>query len=357
MADILINYGKNPYDMTYELLERAQIYKRIASAMSVFIKPNLVLAAKADGGATTHPEIVEGIIAYLQNYGINDITIAEGAWVGEGKSTSHAFDLCGYTALSKKYGVKILDTKRDTVIKRSVNGEKYSLCESIASCDYLINVPVLKAHCQTRLTCCMKNLKGCIPDSEKRRFHSMGLHRPIAELNAILKPDLHVIDSICGDLTFEEGGNPVQSDRILLGTDALLLDSYCAALIGLHPDEVGYLEYARKMGLGKYAYDTTVIEEMNAGKRPQHRLVASRMARRLSANIEENSACSACYAALIFALNNTRVPRDTKIKIGQGYRGKKCGGIGVGNCTAGCNRFVKGCPPTALDIIEMLESL
>lgn len=33
------------------------------------IKPNLVVAREASSGATTHPELVEGVIVYLQEKG------------------------------------------------------------------------------------------------------------------------------------------------------------------------------------------------------------------------------------------------------------------------------------------------
>ena len=58
------------------------------------------------------------------------------------------------------------------------------------------------------MTCALKNLKGCLPDREKRNFHSDGLMKPIAALGAFLKPALVIVDSICGDLNFEEGEIP-----------------------------------------------------------------------------------------------------------------------------------------------------
>ena len=45
----------------------------------------------------------------------------------------------------------------------------------------MINLPVLKGHCQTLITCALKNNKGLIPNAEKRRFHTLGAassHRP-----------------------------------------------------------------------------------------------------------------------------------------------------------------------------------
>lgn len=348
---IWITYGDAPARMSREIMEQAQVQKALRPDMHVVIKPNLVNASKAEEGATTHPEIVEGIIQFLQAQGIQRISIAEGAWVGE-KQT--AFACCGYEVLRARYGVTLLDTKRDACETRTVAGRSYEICKSVLDADYLINVPVLKGHCQTRLTCCMKNLKGCIPDREKRRYHTLGLSQPIADLNLLLKPDLHIVDSICGDLTFEEGGNPVQADRILLGTDALELDAYCAELIGYAPEEVGYL----RILMDQLGAPVPVIRELHPEHRPSHVPSASPVARRLAAYTEADSACSACYAALIFALDKV-APRGLKepIKIGQGFRGRRLDGYGVGSCTQGCRHHVPGCPPTAAAITQFLEAI
>lgn len=352
MPDIYISYGTDLPEITYEIMKAAGIADRLSPGMTVGIKPNLVVARPADGGATTHPEIVEGIIRYVQDAGVRSIVILEGSWVGD--STQRAFRECGYAALAERYGVTLIDTKRDRVVTRACRGLSLSLCESALKADYLINVPVLKGHCQTGMTCCLKNLKGCIPDSEKRKFHSMGLHRPIAALNTALRPALHIVDSVCGDLSFEEGGNPVEANRVLLGFDPVLLDSYGAQLMGYRPDDVDYLRIAREYGVGRYADSGTEIVELNAHNRPKARGLRNAAVKSFGQYIDADSACSACYAALIFALDKTGGARGERIKIGQGFKGKTGEGLGVGNCTAGCERYVKGCPPKASDIVEML---
>jgi uncharacterized protein (DUF362 family) len=75
------------------------------------------------------------------------------------------------------------------------NGQ-YRICRSILELDRLINIPVLKGHCQTAMTCALKNLKGCIPDSEKQRYHREGLFQAIADLNEILRSDLILVDAL-----------------------------------------------------------------------------------------------------------------------------------------------------------------
>lgn len=355
MADIYINYGTNLQEMTYELMREADIASKLRPDMKIGIKPNLVVSRPADEGATTHPEIVEGIIRYLKDAGVHDICILEGAWVGD--STEQAFRNCGYTRLAEKYNVRLIDTKRDNAVAKESKGLTIKVCECAVSVDYLINVPVLKGHCQTGVTCCLKNLKGCIPDSEKRRFHTLGLHKPIAALNAVLRPSLHIVDSVCGDLSFEEGGHPVTANRIMLGFDPVLLDSYGAHLIGYKPDDIGYLRMAKDYGLGKYFDEDTKIVELNTKNRPVVNNKHISAVSRLSKYIEEDSACSACYASLIYALDKVSLIKIEKIKIGQGFKGKKLNGLGVGQCTSGCDKFVKGCPPKASDIIEMLENI
>ena len=252
---IIVTYGNNIVKNTYDTLTASDIGAYLKSDYSVSIKPNLVVARPAYDGATTHPEVVEGIILFLKDFGVSKIKIIESSWVGD--STKRAYKNCGYEGLSREYNIPLIDLKSDSCTTLTYGKYSIDICSEALATDFLINVPVLKAHCQTRMTCCMKNLKGCIPDSEKRRFHSLGLHEPIAVLSKLIKTGYCVIDGICGDLSFEEGGTPVEANRIIAGRDPLLLDSYCAELIGYRPDEIEYLSYGKKIGVGEYYSETT----------------------------------------------------------------------------------------------------
>ena len=186
----------------------------------------------------------------------------------------------------------------------------------------------------------------------------MCLHRPIAALNTILKPQLHVVDCICGDPTFEEGDNPVQTDRIMLGTDPVLLDSYGATLLGYDPQKIEYLRLAASLGIGNFSDANAEICELQPEKRPKTNVKnQSQLVRRFAKHIDEQNACSACYAALICTLRQlgSNSAKVGAIKIGQAFRNQKCAGLGVGNCCNGCDHYVPGCPPTAAQILEMLR--
>ncbi|MCL2628921.1 MAG: DUF362 domain-containing protein [Oscillospiraceae bacterium] len=354
---IIITYAKDISKDTYETLVASDISTYLDASFSVSLKPNLVVPGPASNGAVTHPEVVDGVIRYLKDFGISRIKIIESSWVGD--STLRAFKYCGFEELSKKYNIALIDLKSDNYTTINHSGYDIKVCNEALSTDFLINIPVLKAHCQTRLTCCLKNLKGCIPDSEKRRFHTLGIHKPVAVLNAIIKTGYNVVDGICGDLTFEEGGNPVTSNRIIAGRDPLLVDSYCAELIGYNADDIDYLTYGKKIGVGQFYSKDTKIVELNAENKSAVSIRSANIGERYSSLISEDAACSACYSALTYALHRLagNVNTREKICIGQGFKGKSGTGIGIGTCTQGFDKCVPGCPPKAIDVLKALRTI
>lgn len=402
---ILKIHGTNYKEMTKQLLEQADLASMLPSKEKcIGIKPNLVSPSPAEYGATTHPEIVAGIIEYLQERDYRNIMITEGSWVGD--KTSESVEVCGYDALIEQYGVVFRDAQKEKGCEVDCGGLTLNLCECVREIDFLINVPVLKGHCQTKITCALKNVKGLIPNKEKRRFHAMGLHKPIAHLNKGIHQDFIVVDHICGDLDFEDGGNPVVRNCIMAACDPVLVDAYVCELLHYKVDEVPYVRLAEEIGVGcadlsdaeiyEWIPDTAFgvrerplevgiastisvagrkscmgSEAENAfgfaqkGQWIQVRvaddaLPLSRKVVELRDAVEEVESCSACYGYLIPALERLKEEGlldklDTKICIGQGYQGQT-GKIGIGRCTAGFEYNLKGCPPTDNQIYEFLRA-
>ena len=375
------------------------------------IKPNLVSPTPADFGATTHPEIIAGIIEYLKSQGFTDITILEGSWVGD--KTSESFEYCGYNDLARQYDVALFDTQKDSSFVADCSGLELNICSKLNDIDYLINVPVLKGHCQTRITCALKNMKGLIPNSEKRHFHSMGLHKPIAHLNTYIHQDFIVIDHICGDPDIEDGGNPLIRNCIMASVDPVLTDSYVCRILGYKVEDVRYIALASELGVGSSDLDSLQMITLPGGEdsvkyeemekeyadfneiSDAHRIVS------LNYAVEEVDSCSACYSYLMSALDRLRSEGklsyltdnlNIRFCIGQGYRNadtaadhthgnhthhssdasrdisshthhpegcsKDCiNYIGVGACTHSFEKNIPGCPPSEDTIYEYLVRL
>ena len=355
--EIWRSYGTDYKEMTKRLLVQSGLEEMLpGKTAKIAVKPNLVTPAPAKFGGTTHPEVVAGIIEFLQERGYGNIVIAEGSWVGD--KTAEAFDYCGYNSLAAEYGVELLDMQKQKGVSVDCGGMDMEICRCVKDWDFLINVPVLKGHCQTHITCALKNMKGLIPNTEKRRFHTMGLHKPIAHLNAGIHQDFIVIDHICGDLDFEEGGSPVVRNCVMTACDPVLVDAYVCSLLGYETGDVEYVGLADRLGIG--SSDLSDLRLITCEGEPFEDLPEHRHLD-VSYAVDEVDSCSACYGVLIPALDRLREEGlldrlPAQISIGQGHRGRN-GKIGVGNCTAKFDFCIKGCPPKEEDIYTALREL
>lgn len=202
-------------------------------------------------------------------------------------------------------------------------------------------------------------MKGLIPNREKRHFHAMGLHKPIAHLAVGIPQDFIVVDHICGDLDFEDGGNPVVRNCIMAARDPVLVDAHVCQLLHYTVDQVPYVGLAEKLGCGSADLSKAMIRTLGRAQN-QESLPMARKVVQVQDAVEEVESCSACYGYLIPALDKLKQEGlleklDTKICIGQGYKGKT-GLLGVGQCTCRFQYSVKGCPPTENQIYEALKA-
>ncbi len=356
--DIFLIHGTDYKEMTKRLLKRADLAGDIGDRnKKIGLKPNLCVSASPSNGATTHSELLAGTVEYLKENGFTDITIMEGSWVGD--STASAYRAAGYDKVCAKYNVPFVDLQKDSYHEYDAKGMKIKLCDRAHNVDYMINMPVLKGHCQTTITCALKNNKGVIPNSEKRRFHTLGLHKPIAHLNTIAKNDFILVDNICGDLDFEEGGNPVVMNRILGFKDPVLCDSFVCECMGYKTDDVAYIRLAEELGVGSSDLTNANIVSINEPVSTPGNIHMTRRVESLARYAAPKDACSACYGSLIYALDRLndegllRGNRDP-VCIGQGYQGVS-GKIGVGRCTSCFECSLGGCPPKAADMVSFLK--
>lgn len=370
--ELLIVQGTDYKNMAYAILEEADLAGRIPSKDTrIGLKPNIVGLALPEDGATTHPEVTAGVIEYLKAHGFMNIAILEGSWVGD--RTMEAAALIGYDRLCETYGVPLIDMQAQNGVRTDCAGMELEIGAAALDIDFWINLPVLKGHCQTKITCALKNMKGLLPNREKRRFHRLGLHEPIGHLAAGIRQDFILVDSICGDLTLEDGGNPIRQDRLIAAVDPVLCDAYGCSILGIDPTAVPYIGIACALGAGSMDLSGAVIRKFVYEQSPEGSLRGFeegvdqdpdvrggfKEVMTLADNVCEVESCSACYGCLIPALEQLRreglLDRlQEKIAIGQGYRGKS-GELGVGNCTKGFRHTLAGCPPTQEQMAQFLR--
>ena len=202
-------------------------------------------------------------------------------------------------------------------------------------------------------------MKGLIPDSEKKRYHREGLHRPIACLNRAIRQDFVVADGMLGDLDFELGGNPVRMNVMLAGADPGFGGCIRRVAFGIRCGRDRVYRYCPpddRSGAKTWPKrDIVTLSKAN-----EKRVFSpSSKVKELMRYVEEKDACSACVGSLIralYRLEDRQKLSDMKICVGQGFKGQK-GKLGVGSCTGGFEKCVTGCPPNTMDILKFLKEL
>ena len=127
---IFITSGTEYKKMTKELLEKADLQSHIGDRKKkIGIKPNLVSPSEASWGATTHPEVVAGIIEYLKEHGFRDLVMLEGSWVGD--KTREAYKTCGFDRLEKEYQVPLWDMQEDKGVPVDCGGMELNFCDRV----------------------------------------------------------------------------------------------------------------------------------------------------------------------------------------------------------------------------------
>ncbi|MEW6264085.1 MAG: DUF362 domain-containing protein [Thermodesulfobacteriota bacterium] len=233
-----------------EALAAAEAFKHFDPHMSVLVKPNLVEWLTkfefAPYGIVTTAAVIEALIRCLKDAGARDVTIAEAAVDNEefGCSTTKTYQAMGLDKLSARYGVKLVDLNDEEFVKTGLGGFSLSVARRVLEADFVINLPVLKTHEQTRVTLGFKNSKGCLNGRSKSICHHR--QRPlddfVARLGARLYPHLTLIDGI---YSLEYGpmhmGTAHRENLILAGRDMFNCDVVGAGLMGFDPAEVGHL--------------------------------------------------------------------------------------------------------------------
>lgn len=355
--------------------------KFVRPGQKVMIKPNYTGDLDPNEGGVTSVETQEAIIQVLNDYGIDDITIAEGCGCVH-IGTMRIFDNVGVTEMAKRYNVKLVDLNkcptREIFDERFKEIESVKVSEGLFGYDLIINVPVIKTHAQCVATCAVKNMKGGVAPKEKRHFHAVHLHQAIADFNLILPKTIVIVDGIVG----QEGMGPAEGDRvplglIIAGDNAVAVDGVVLSIMGIDPQEVKHVIYAADLGIGSYKLeDIEVLGEKIHNVRRPFRKAETDIKEYPGVEIFESNACSGCINSLVIALNRIRGCgdldkfKDLQLCIGtdkpKGADYKNFFYIGkcaLTNYNAEVEKhpdnvhFIAGCAPAGLEIEERIREV
>ena len=222
----------------------------------VVVKPNMAWDRPPEMAANAHPMVVRKVVELCLEAGAKQVKVLDHSCDDARK----AYAASGIKAAVEdikdpRAVVEYVDERRfvELSIEKAKNLKKWFFYKDILEADRFINIPVAKQHSESRLTMCLKNMMGAI-GGWRGRIH-VGLHQNIADMNLLLRPDLHVLDATRilrrngpkgGDVADVEVKN-----LLFAGTDPVALDSVGAGLFGLKPADLGYIVKAHQAGRGE----------------------------------------------------------------------------------------------------------
>ena len=253
----VVRYEK-PFESVRKAVELAGGLGQLPAGAKVFLKPNIVTWTRATPfpkwGVITTARVVEDVVALLKEQGVNDITIGEGMVLNDPKdreTPADAFESL-YGALGRRYGVRCLNVFERPFERVDLgDGVKLAFSSDFLASDFVINLPALKTHAALVVSLGIKNLKGVLDVSSRKKCHSSkpgrDLHFLVSKLPNALPPTFTLLDGI---YTLERGpgvdGKARRTNVLVASADILSADMVGARVLGHDPAAVPHLVLCAK---------------------------------------------------------------------------------------------------------------
>jgi uncharacterized protein (DUF362 family) len=226
---------------------------------NVFIKPNLCYYWDSSTGETTDPRLVSSLIDYVQTYMSSEVRVFIAEADASAMKTKYSFKILGYEKLRRrKKNVELVNLSDGDILQRSVRVGNRMVTIPVnrvpSDTDLLINIPKLKTHNVTGITCSLKNMFGAIAKPRKYVYHKI-LPYAIVAANKLMKSDLVIVDGIIA-----RGSRPKKLGLIMVGDNPLVTDFVAARIAGFNSNQIQHLTLAAKEEMGS-AGKTELIED------------------------------------------------------------------------------------------------
>ena len=222
----------------------------------VALKPNISWARHPDLAATTHPEVLEGVIELCYEAGAKKVRVVD--------HTIHdprrCFALTGAGKVSKKTNADLVYPRNSLMKSMKIHGHRldvWPVFTPLVEADKLINIPVAKDHGLTGLTLGIKNWIGGV--GGRRSALHQDIHQSIVDLARFFNPTVTLIDAIrIMTQNGPSGGSRLdvaQKNTLILSNDPVAADALAAGLFGYSPEKLGFISLGEKRGLGTFELD------------------------------------------------------------------------------------------------------
>ncbi len=222
----------------------------------VVVKPNMAWDRPPEMAANANPAVVRQVVALCLEAGAKQVKVLDNTCQDARKSYENSGIKAAVEGLKDPRAVvQYVDERRfvEVRIEKAKALKKWYFYKDILEADRFINIPIAKSHSEARLTMCLKNMMGAI-GGWRGRIH-VGLHQNIADMNLLLRPDLHVLDATRIMVKNGPSGGSLDDvqvkNLVFAGRDPVALDAIGTGLFGMKPADIGYIIKSHQEGRGE----------------------------------------------------------------------------------------------------------
>ena len=253
ITDLIVAEGNDPTATLSKGIDAlGGIGKFVKQGDRVVLKPNFSVPRLPEEACTTNPVLVASLVKMCLQAGAREVKVIDHPFTNpiiclEKTGIKNAVTGAGGKIYTLNNGIDKYFSEVQT------NGPALSaiyFSKDVLEADVFINMPILKHHYITEVTMGLKNMMGLVWD--RGIFHTCDINQCIAELSAVKKPSLTILDALRGiTASGPYGPGPIKEyNQLVFGTDPVAVDAYGAFLFGKKPIKIHYLRMAAEMGVG-----------------------------------------------------------------------------------------------------------
>jgi uncharacterized protein (DUF362 family)/Pyruvate/2-oxoacid:ferredoxin oxidoreductase delta subunit len=237
----------------------------VQPGQTVLLKPNLLTDMPPDAAITTHPEVVRAAIRLVKEAGGTCL-------VGDSPASvikqERVWERTGMGALCEEEDAELITLEVGGAREFREERQVFDIAQRVLDADVVINLPKVKTHVLTSLTCAVKNIYGCVPGMvkaglHKQYFNSADFGKVVAAIYGAVRPALTIADGIVGMTgNGPSSGEPTPMGFVAVSADGVALDRCICRVLGMDPRAVPYLGVLRRRGVGEH--DERRIEVVGA---------------------------------------------------------------------------------------------
>lgn len=232
----------------------------VRNGETVLVKPNIGWDRLPEQAANTDPRVVAEIVALCRAAGARRVVVTDISC----NDPRRCFARSGIAEAAAAAGAEVIESRRLRMLTAALPGLSSGLevVEELVRADRVVNVPVVKHHSLSRVSLGMKNWFGVLGKG-RNRLHQ-DINRAVAELGAIFRPTLTVMDAtrvlVANGPVGGSLADVLSVGAVLAATDPVLADAWGASLLDHAPGTLGFIAEAERRGLGRA--DLALVKEL-----------------------------------------------------------------------------------------------